>query len=332
MPPAGSVVLLPSRMKNGSRVAGLGLAPPALRERSQSQRYDRFVSRLRRSLLDSADSYPPSAPENRLTEIFAEVLRTSPDLLCWLVCKAFKSEVDGDDAKALSVYSKYQVDTQFSLSGGAERPDMQISLQAGTATSRDLFYIENKFGAAATAAQANDYPATGTRPVIVIVPEGQSWPRESRFVRLTWNDVARQIDRLGQEGTAHGERTMARLRYGPICPEPISDARGVRSLSRGTRCDRRAPAHHCRSGHTPPTSWTYTSAGTSSCTSSKAGCGEAPGLRKQAVRFGELGELAWELWLKASWPALERHWREQGYEFDELGGKLIMAPQMSWAG
>jgi hypothetical protein len=35
--------------------------------------------RHRRLLLDAADIYPrESAPENRLTEILAEVLRTSP--------------------------------------------------------------------------------------------------------------------------------------------------------------------------------------------------------------------------------------------------------------
>jgi hypothetical protein len=296
-----------------------------------SELYDGPISHMRRSLLDSADSYPPSAPENRLTEIFAEVVRTSPDLLRWLVCKAFGNEVERDDARALSIYGSYKVETQFSLRGGSERPDMQISLQAGTATGHDLFYIENKFGAAATAAQLNDYPATGMRPVIVILPEGQSWPKESRFVKLTWTDVARQVARLGQQGRGHANEPWPDYAMGPDVPSQLRMLAELARYLEGLGVNAPRPLTGADLDILPRVldireRWDRL------LHLIEAGLERDPGLRERALPFRELGRLAWELRLKARWPALERHWQEQGYEYDEPGGKLIMAAQMSWAG
>ena len=58
------------------------------------------MSRPPRSLLYAADRYPRrGAQENRLTEIFAEVLRTSPRLSRWLAAIAFEVEAIDEDAR-----------------------------------------------------------------------------------------------------------------------------------------------------------------------------------------------------------------------------------------
>jgi hypothetical protein len=153
------------------------------------------MSSQARSLLFAADRYPRTgAPENRLTEISAEVQRTSPSLVRWLAtiaCRTTESEI--------SEFARIDVTTQFRLASGAERPDIRVTLGDGRGRQL-LFYVEAKLDAALTAAQQAGYLATRPNPVILIAlerrPDAHDW-----FVQATWAEVADEAWRLG---IAHG--------------------------------------------------------------------------------------------------------------------------------
>jgi len=126
---------------------------------------------MQRSLLDSADAYPRAgARENRLTEIFAAVLRTTPELVRWLVRRGFALETDEDLAWCTA--GSYAVDTQFTLGDGSERPDMRIWCPDA---DRPKLFIEDKIDAAFTRAQKDGYRSIMSPDrVIAIVPARRS--------------------------------------------------------------------------------------------------------------------------------------------------------------
>jgi len=146
----------------------------------------------RKTLLEAADSYPQwGVPENRLTEIFAEVLRTSPQLTAWLIRHRIPELADLNG-------KPYDVKTQFILDGGSERPDMQIDIDG---VGRYI-YVENKLDAELTHAQANGYAAVRDPHVLLaIVPAGRvsefSFP--PNFQVLTWEHVSSESYRIGRD-------------------------------------------------------------------------------------------------------------------------------------
>ena len=156
-----------------------------------------MVKLNRRLLLDAADAYPrASAPENRLTEILAEVLRTSPQLLTFLASRAFPA--DEAEIKNQCVGGRYEVETQFSLGAGRERPDLRVRFLSTHGGHDHRFYIENKLGAAPTPAQLDGYRTAGSSPVILVhLGSPPEWSKVARFIPTSWTDVAREAFRLG---------------------------------------------------------------------------------------------------------------------------------------
>ena len=65
-------------------------------------------------------------------------------------------------------YGNYEVDTQFSLQSGDERPDIRIRFLKGESAERYTFYMEDNFGAGPTNAAASGTSATGEKPVILV--------------------------------------------------------------------------------------------------------------------------------------------------------------------
>jgi hypothetical protein len=175
----------------------------------------------RRLLLDAADVYPvASAPENRLTEILAEVLRTSPQLLRWLAARAFPATGAEIDIATRCIYGNYKVDTQFSLGNGRERPDIQVWFLSGPAPEKHRFFVENKLDAGPTDAQNRGYQATDESPVIVVHPEDrpQRWLKASDFKAVSWTEVARTAFKLGNEWACEASESWPAYALTPGAP------------------------------------------------------------------------------------------------------------------
>lgn len=300
------------------------------------------VSTLRRSLLDSADVYPrASAPENRLTEIFAEVLRTAPDLVSWLASQAF-APTDEHTTSRWCQDASYEVVTQFSIRDRGERPHMRIRFTGVNRPKGDVFYIENKLDARPTAAQGNDY-AGAEGPVIVILPDTRRWREESRFVRLSWAGVAREISRLGR-GWADEEK--AGWPDYAMRPDAPSQYRMLAELSRYLE---REIGVTVPSPLTPddllivPRARAILDRWDRLFDLVQASLTEDPGLRKphppgtrwEPDRLPDKQTIGWDLRIAGSWPALERYWKEQGDSGELAEGhwvlpSFIMAPEVTW--
>ncbi len=161
-----------------------------------------------RSLLGAADSRRrESEPEDRLTEILAEVLRTSPLLTSWLVKKAFE---DADEDVA--VRCEYEVDAQVSLTGGG-RPDVEIRFPAGGPEGR--LFCESKIRAGWTEWQRRGYPAAPWPARFLVLSPGRKGfddldPSErQKFRSVRWKDLARATDRLGTSWNGRSWRSSA---------------------------------------------------------------------------------------------------------------------------
>ncbi|MFN8160894.1 MAG: hypothetical protein U0R52_07615 [Solirubrobacterales bacterium] len=150
-------------------------------------------------LLEAADSYRhESEPENRLTAILAEVLRTAPALMRWLVRKAF--DVSEGEAREWTRYSDYEVDTQLRLPSG-ERPDMRVRFTGRSNPPGELF-CESKIHADWTEWQKCGYPSVlDPSRIVVFSPDGRIPPGFTDDVRIrpiTWAELARQVHQLGR--------------------------------------------------------------------------------------------------------------------------------------
>ena len=154
-----------------------------------------------RSLLSAADSRRrDSEPEDRLTEILAVVLTSSPNLAGWLVQRAFPG-MTSDDALSCCSYGSYEVVTQVGLVGGG-RPDMEFRFAQGCEPGGGL-YCENKIHARWTRWQSEGYPAVKRGRIVFLSPTGRlppGLPEEQalKLVALKWNDVGDQIDGIGR--------------------------------------------------------------------------------------------------------------------------------------
>ena len=145
-------------------------------------------------LLDAADYFRRDGePENRLTEIVAAVLRASPRLVAWLSAEAWSQD---DDVALGWVAGGYDVSTQVSLSGGG-RPDMCITFRSKGPPGP--VYCENKIGAGPTQWQAKGYPGVGDAGGRLIVLSPQGWNLPGGSVALRWQDLADQVQQIGQD-------------------------------------------------------------------------------------------------------------------------------------
>ena len=168
-----------------------------------------------RYLLEAADSYRhDSEPENRLTEVLAEVLRTAPLLMEWLAAQAFQGR--REDALAWTAEGDYIVETQFSFPTG-ERPDMKIRFTGPFQPPAGVLFLENKIDARFTDWQKRGYPSIPPdERVIVLTPDGRTPNHQvTRFVSIKWNELARAADGIGRTWSGGPWRELALVANAP---------------------------------------------------------------------------------------------------------------------
>jgi hypothetical protein len=158
-----------------------------------------------RLLLEAADRRERHG-EDRLTEIFATVLRGEPRLMAWLAGEAFR-----DPALASVVWEQrhYAVSTQVWLSPKA-RPDMLV--EVGHPAARGRVICEHKSDAAVplTDAERVEYARhAGDQPLIAIVPTAWRPKLPKQYLRLTWHQVAQAADAIGRRHAGRGWRRDA---------------------------------------------------------------------------------------------------------------------------
>jgi hypothetical protein len=131
-----------------------------------------------RLLLEAADRRERHG-EDRLTEVFATVLRGEPALLAWLA-----SEALGVPGLASAAWRQqdYAIATQLWLSRTA-RPDMVIELSAHA----------------------------GGNPLVAIVPTAWSGALPAEYRRVTWHQVAQAADAIGRHRAGRRWRFAAEM-------------------------------------------------------------------------------------------------------------------------
>lgn len=150
----------------------------------------------RLTLLDAADSYSwAREPENRLTEIFAVVLRASPELVAWLARRAFPTATEAT-AQAWT-RGGYDVDTQHVLPT-RERPDLIIRFD-GPEAPPGRVVCENKIGADWTAAQRAGYEGLAPQDEVLLISPAEVPRYATRFASVSWDQIARAIFEIGRD-------------------------------------------------------------------------------------------------------------------------------------
>lgn len=293
------------------------------------------MSRPPRSLLYAADRYPRrGAQENRLTEIFAEVLRTSPRLSRWLAAIAFEVEAIDEDARM-------DVTTQFQLAGGAERPDIRVTLEGGPHRTPRTFYIEDKLDALFTAAQQSGYPNARNAPIVLIASKQRPEAHES-FIQITWSEVAREAWVLGVDSTSPG---LAWLDYA-WTPDAPSEVRMLAELVAYLEREmgvRPQASLTTKDLEVLPDAHAVVSRWEGLFTLIEQELSQNPGLRATTARFGSDGWVGplgtgWDLRLNppnCGWPALDAHWERHEQDAPTKDDRfscpsLLMAPSAPW--
>src|SRR4051812_2951841 len=143
----------------------------------------------RRWLTDALERLPRSQGEDRLTEVFAATLESSPRLAAWFVRQALTAH-----APASLDVGAYIVSTQVVVGNG--RPDMAITVQDAAGATRRIL-SEHKIKAVDTPAQREQYASRRESDALVaVVPEG--YARPEGFERITWFAVATAADAIGR--------------------------------------------------------------------------------------------------------------------------------------
>jgi hypothetical protein len=289
----------------------------------------------RKTLLEAADSYPLwGAPENRLTEIFGEVLRTSPQLTAWLIRHRIP-----DLADLVSNSKPYDVKTQFILDGGSERPDMQIDVDG----IGRYVYVENKLGAELTPAQRGGYAAVRDSHVLMaIVPARRvsEFLFPPNFHVLTWEQVGFAAYKIGRTWGQKTWRTDALKSTAPgecrLIAEFCRYLEEVVGMSIGEPIERNDAEVIAGAEVALQRWWDLRNL-------IVRGFDQHPDLVRryadgklwhpyQEGRNPDQNSLGWEVRIKAPWPAL-REALPPGNTEDwwQLGG-LIASPETSWVG
>lgn len=137
------------------------------------------------TLLEAFDRYPFGRREDRVTEVFAAVLRLVPDLTSWFLEATHMPPAAGG----------VKVETQ-NVRGGAGRPDMVLDYFDLENDSRRLL-SEHKLSADPTSYQLDAYPEWSRDKLALVAPAGyRGLPGFDSY--LTWVQVAQAIDLLGQ--------------------------------------------------------------------------------------------------------------------------------------
>jgi hypothetical protein len=293
---------------------------------------------VHQSLLDAADSYPPAgASENRLTEIVAAVLRTSPQLTSWLLRQAFHPE----SPESQAVSGQYDVSTQFILPSTAERPDMRIKRP-----SQPSLFVENKLDALYTAAQKNQYRSAvpGSDRIVAIVKKDRA--HESPFeLRTTWSDLYLEIRHIGRNWAANCWPDRAWKPDAPAEYRLLAELATYLQRELGLVDD---PITHNDLELLPRakavlTRWDQLFHRVEEALRMEPGLDAS---QQHGEEWEDSGHkvkrtLGWDLHLQGDWPALTRHW-ETAYESGQMSeaqwedlwqlASLIMAPDITWSG
>jgi hypothetical protein len=292
-----------------------------------------------RSLLYAADRYPRrGAQENRLTEIFAEVLRTSPRLARSVAGVAFKDIGGISDELCLA-----EVTTQFQLAGGAERPDIRVTFDDGPRGMQRVFYIEDKLYAGLTEAQKGGYTATGEAPIVLIAPEHRDDVHPESFKQTTWSAVAAEAWRLGVESAASSPVGWPEYAWTPDAPGEVRLlAEFAAYLER--EIDVRSQASlTTKDLEILPDAQVAVLRWDGLFDVIQQRLAKDPGTRAKTARFGPDGQVGrlgtgWDLRLKPDdrgWPALHQHWErnEQSAPAQDdrfSAPSLLMAASVPW--
>jgi hypothetical protein len=283
-----------------------------------------------RSLLAAADAYPLSgAPENRLTEIFAEVLRSSPGLVDWLFREGTRQL---GSQWPVGEISDYDVSTQVGLSGGAQRPDLEI--RPSDARWPSLF-VESKLYAPFTTAQLSGYP----KRTIGIVPADRvpALAPQAAFPLLSWTDVANAIDDIGHGWAGRQWRGEA------IAPTAAGEYRllhelfGYLQAQLQIRVYRPITADDLvvfeRAEETLDL-WDHLFDLVAEALKPTPGVVKGPERWHTNDPLRPSRSSGWFVVVsnEGVWPALEAAWREQDGTAGWVGFDLILAPEITWAG
>jgi len=179
------------------------------------------MARNRTLVLEAVDSRVLDG-EDRLTEIFAAVLRGAPELLETVLQRVRRESVGRFELEAPPLPAAHAciVRTQFMLDGGG-RPDMVIEWADADRRRRKMIF-EHKITAPLTLHEKTRYPTVaaggGYRPVLV-APVGWSdsdLPEE--YVRIDWRDLALDAHKIGRRRLGPGWRTVP---AGPDLPSDL---------------------------------------------------------------------------------------------------------------
>ena len=153
------------------------------------------VPEAAQSIVEAVDRYPrDGADENRLTELFATLLRSDHEMVAWLTEKAW-----GNSELAREwIAGGYHVTTQATISV-TSRPDLEIRFLGITQPpGNGRLFCEHKLNAAETAPQRLGYPDLRDADRLIGIKSAVG-PRLTGISTVaTWNDVARAIDTLAR--------------------------------------------------------------------------------------------------------------------------------------
>lgn len=161
------------------------------------------------TILDALDRVPHVRREDRLTEVFAYVLRTVPELACWLVLRV--GTIPAPRTKTITVC------TQGSLSGSG-RPDLLLEYVAADGRQVRLL-SELKITAGLTSYQETGYAGWDKDAVVLIAPHDAKFGDAMSLFDgvVTWLEVAAKVDQLGSSLAEGRWRTAALNPAAPSC-------------------------------------------------------------------------------------------------------------------
>lgn len=150
-------------------------------------------------LLRAVERYGVAHAEDRLTEIFATVLRLDRRLASWYCRNA------GIDLHAADTYD---VVTQVWL-GPAGRVDMRLVVSGAADRRIRRVWSEHKVEADLRYSQLDSYAKATGDFGLAIVPDRREVPRDPRWAKVTWTEVAMAARKIGRAASGARWRRTA---------------------------------------------------------------------------------------------------------------------------
>jgi hypothetical protein len=195
------------------------------------------LTKAAQSLVEAVDRYPrDGADENRLTELFATVVRSDRRLLSWLAGKAWGVAAPTNEWVA----GGYQVKTQVTISP-TSRPDLEVEFLGTSRPPGDgRLFCEHKLNAAEAEPQRLGYPDLRSSDKLVGIKSAVGPPLTGIPVVLTWSDVAREVDQLAR--TEMAQFGVDGRRWRSQIEDPHTPARELRRFELLEYLRRKDPA------------------------------------------------------------------------------------------